>query len=521
MLDANVKNQLKTYLQNLKRPVELVVSADDSNKGKELTSLAQDIVDSSDLVSVTYQQGKRTPSMSVINPQAATNITFAGLPMGHEFTSLVLALLHSGGHPIKLDADIIEQIRQLPGEFHFETYISLSCQTCPEVIQALNMMAAINPNITNVMIDGALFQQEVSDRNIMSVPSVFLNGEAFSVGAISVVEVLNKLDKNAASRQAEQLNQKSVFDMLVVGGGPAGAAAAIYSARKGLNTGIVAEKFGGQVAETVGIENFISVSKTEGPKLVANLEAHVKDYDVDIMQNQRALSLAKNGLLNVTLESGATLSTKTIILATGARWREMNVPGEQEYRNKGVAYCPHCDGPLFKGKRVAVIGGGNSGIEAAIDLANIVEHVTVLEFDSKLRADEVLQRKAKSMGNITIITQAMTTEVKGDGTRVTSLVYTDRASGESHTVTLAGIFVQIGLVPNTEWLKGVVDMTPRGEIIVDERGQTSIPGVFAAGDVTNIPFKQIIIAMGSGATASLGAFDYLIRHSEEADVQAA
>ena len=521
MLDANVKNQLKTYLQNLKRPVELVVSADDSNKGKELTSLAQDIVDSSDLVSVTYQQGKRTPSMSVINPQAATNITFAGLPMGHEFTSLVLALLHSGGHPIKLDADIIEQIRQLPGEFHFETYISLSCQTCPEVIQALNMMAAINPNITNVMIDGALFQQEVSDRNIMSVPSVFLNGEAFSVGAISVVEVLNKLDKNAAGRQAEQLNQKSVFDMLVVGGGPAGAAAAIYSARKGLNTGIVAEKFGGQVAETVGIENFISVSKTEGPKLVANLEAHVKDYDVDIMQNQRALSLAKNGLLNVTLESGATLSTKTIILATGARWREMNVPGEQEYRNKGVAYCPHCDGPLFKGKRVAVIGGGNSGIEAAIDLANIVEHVTVLEFDSKLRADEVLQRKAKSMGNITIITQAMTTEVKGDGTRVTSLVYTDRASGESHTVTLAGIFVQIGLVPNTEWLKGVVDMTPRGEIIVDERGQTSIPGVFAAGDVTNIPFKQIIIAMGSGATASLGAFDYLIRHSEEADVQAA
>ncbi|GGP49100.1 alkyl hydroperoxide reductase subunit F [Shewanella saliphila] len=521
MLDANVKNQLKTYLQNLKRPVELVVSADDSNKAKELSSLAQDIVDSSDLVSVTYQQGKRTPSMSVINPQNGTNITFAGLPMGHEFTSLVLALLHSGGHPIKLDEQVIEQIRQLPGEFHFETYVSLSCQTCPEVIQALNMMAAINPNITNVMIDGALFQEEVTDRNIMSVPSVFLNGEAFSVGAISVVEVLNKLDKNAAGRQAEQLNQKSAFDMLVVGGGPAGAAAAIYSARKGLNTGIVADKFGGQVAETVGIENFISVSKTEGPKLVANLEAHVKDYDVDIMANQRALSLAKNGLFDVTLESGATLSSKTVLLATGARWREMNVPGEQEYRGKGVAYCPHCDGPLFKGKRVAVIGGGNSGIEAAIDLANIVEHVTVLEFDSKLRADEVLQRKAKSMGNITIITQAQTTEVKGDGTRVSSLIYTDRASGESKEVILAGIFVQIGLVPNTEWLKGVVDMTPRGEIIVDERGQTSIPGVFAAGDVTHTPYKQIIIAMGSGATASLGAFDYLIRHSEETDVKAA
>ncbi|GAA0780440.1 MULTISPECIES: alkyl hydroperoxide reductase subunit F [Pseudomonadati] len=521
MLDANVKNQLKTYLQNLKHPVELVVSADDSKKSAELTSLAQDIVDSSALVSSIAVQGQRTPSMTVINPQQNTSITFAGLPMGHEFTSLVLALLHSGGHPIKLEADVIEQIRNLPGEFHFETYVSLSCQTCPEVIQALNMMAAINPNITNVMIDGALFQSEVEQRNILSVPSVYLNGEAFSVGAISVAEILNKLDKNAAGRKAEQLNQKSTFDVLVVGGGPAGASAAIYAARKGLATGIVADKFGGQVAETVGIENFISVAKTEGPKLVANLENHVKDYDVDVMENQKAIKLAANGLFDVELENGASLQSKTVLLATGARWREMNVPGEKEYRGKGVAYCPHCDGPLFKGKRVAVIGGGNSGIEAAIDLANIVEHVTVLEFDSKLRADEVLQRKAKSMGNITIITQAQTTQVNGDGTRVNGLTYTDRKTGESHDVVLAGIFVQIGLIPNTEWLKGVVDLTPRGEIIVDARGQTSIPGVFAAGDVTNTPYKQIIIAMGSGATASLGAFDYLIRHSEATAEQAA
>ncbi|MDP5147941.1 alkyl hydroperoxide reductase subunit F [Shewanella sp. ULN5] len=521
MLDANVKNQLKTYLQNLKHPVELVVSADDSKKSAELTSLAQDIVDSSALVSSIAVQGQRTPSMTVINPQQNTSITFAGLPMGHEFTSLVLALLHSGGHPIKLEADVIEQIRNLPGEFHFETYVSLSCQTCPEVIQALNMMAAINPNITNVMIDGALFQSEVEQRNILSVPSVYLNGEAFSVGAISVAEILNKLDKNAAGRKAEQLNKKSAFDVLVIGGGPAGASAAIYAARKGLTTGIVADKFGGQVAETVGIENFISVAKTEGPKLVANLENHVKDYDVDVMENQKAIKLAANGLFDVELENGAILQSKTVLLATGARWREMNVPGEKEYRGKGVAYCPHCDGPLFKGKRVAVIGGGNSGIEAAIDLANIVEHVTVLEFDSKLRADEVLQRKAKSMGNITIITQAQTTQVNGDGTRVNSLTYTDRKTGESHNVVLAGIFVQIGLIPNTEWLKGVVDLTPRGEIIVDARGQTSIPGVFAAGDVTNTPYKQIIIAMGSGATASLGAFDYLIRHSEATEEQAA
>ncbi|MCS6152191.1 alkyl hydroperoxide reductase subunit F [Shewanella baltica] len=515
MLDANLKNQLQTYLQNLKRPVELVVSADESKKSQELKSLANDIVSLSSLVSLKETQGERTPAMTVINPGSNTQISFAGLPMGHEFTSLVLALLHTGGHSIKLSDEIIEQIRNLPGKYAFETYVSLTCQNCPDVVQALNMMAAINPNITNVMIDGALFQDEVASRNIMAVPSVYLNGEVFAAGRISIGEILNKLDTNAASRKADEINEKAPFEVLVVGGGPAGAAAAIYAARKGLRTGIVADKFGGQVAETVGIENFISVKATEGPKLVANLEAHVRDYEVDIMDNQKAVKLASDGLFELELASGAKLRSRTVLLATGARWREMNVPGEKEYRGKGVAYCPHCDGPLFKGKRVAVIGGGNSGIEAAIDLANIVEHVTVLEFDKTLRADDVLQRKAASMGNIKIITQAMTTEVTGDGTRVNGLNYTDRATGESHHVALAGIFVQIGLVPNTEWLKGVVELTPRGEIIVDARGQTSIPGVFAAGDVTDTPFKQIIIAMGSGASASLGAFDYLIRHSDE------
>ncbi|SUI66926.1 NADH dehydrogenase [Shewanella putrefaciens] len=515
MLDANLKNQLQTYLQNLKRPVELVVSADESKKSQELKRLANDIVSLSSLVSLKEVQGERTPAMTLINPELKTQISFAGLPMGHEFTSLVLALLHTGGHPIKLGDDIIEQIRNLPGKYAFETYVSLTCQNCPDVVQALNMMAAINPNITNVMIDGALFQEEVASRNIMAVPSVYLNGEVFAAGRISIGEILNKLDTNAASRKADEINEKAPFEVLVVGGGPAGAAAAIYAARKGLRTGIVADKFGGQVAETVGIENFISVKATEGPKLVANLEAHVRDYEVDIMDNQKAVSLGTDGLFELELASGAKLRSRTVLLATGARWREMNVPGEKEYRGKGVAYCPHCDGPLFKGKRVAVIGGGNSGIEAAIDLANIVEHVTVLEFDKALRADDVLQRKAASMGNIKIITQAMTTEVTGDGTRVNGLNYTDRATGESHHIALAGIFVQIGLVPNAEWLKGTVELTPRGEIIVDERGQTSVPGIFAAGDVTNSPFKQIIIAMGSGATASLGAFDYLIRHSDE------
>ncbi|MDX3774778.1 alkyl hydroperoxide reductase subunit F [Chromatiaceae bacterium AAb-1] len=514
MLDTNLKQQLQTYLQNLKTQVELVVSLDDSAKAAEVNELATEIAELSDLVSLRRDDSasERKPAMKIRSVAKDTEITFAGVPLGHEFTSLVLALLHSGGHPIKVEADTIEQIRQLQGSFAFETYVSLSCQTCPEVVQALNIMSAVNPDITNVMIDGAMFQQEVADRNIMAVPSVYLNGELFSQGAITIEKIIQKLDVNAEARQAEALKNKGDFDVLVVGGGPAGSAAAIYAARKGLNTGVLAERFGGQVADTVGIENFISVPYTEGPKLVASLEAHVREYNVDIMNNQRAVKLGKNDKVELELANGAVLKSKTLILAPGARWREMNVPGEQQYRGKGVAYCPHCDGPLFKGKKVAVIGGGNSGIEAAIDLAGIVEHVTVLEFDSKLRADAVLQKKAASMGNITIITQAQTTEVLGDGQRVTGLTYTDRATGDSKQVELAGIFVQIGLVPNTEWLRGALELSPRGEIIVNDRGETSLPGVFAAGDATTAPYKQIIIAMGSGANASLGAFDYLIRH---------
>jgi NADH-dependent peroxiredoxin subunit F len=525
MLDNKVKSDLKTYLANLKRPVELTVAADDSKKSQELLSLATDISELSELVSIkqSNDSGLRIPSMKVSSPDTGSNIIFSGLPMGHEFTSLVLALLHTGGHPVKQEADILEQIKTLPGEYHFETYVSLSCQTCPGVVQALNVMAAVNPNITNVMIDGSLFQDEVSERDVMAVPSVFLNGKPFSQGAITLEKILNKVDDSAAEKQAEALKQKEAFDMLIIGAGPAGASSAIYSARKGIRTGLVTDRFGGQVADTVGIENFISVKATVGPKLVASLEEHVRDYDVDIMNNQRVTSLREGNMLEITLENGAVLKSKSVVLATGARWREMNVPGEREYRGAGVAYCPHCDGPLYKGKKVAVIGGGNSGIEAAIDLANIVEHVTVLEFDSKLRADEVLQRKARSMDNIEIITDAQTTEVNGDGKKVTGLTYTDRKSGESKQVELAGIFVQIGLVPNTEWLKDSgVAMTPRGEIITRPNGETNIKGVFAAGDATEVPFKQIIIAMGSGATAALGAFDYLMRSSApEQDSKAA
>jgi alkyl hydroperoxide reductase subunit F len=513
MLDNNLKAALQGYLQNLKTPVALLLATDNSEKGQELKALAADIASLSSMVVLKDNPNPtRVPSMVVHSESKGTAITFAGVPMGHEFTSLVLALLHSGGHPIKEEASVLAQIAALPGPLHFEIYVSLSCQTCPEVVQALNLMAAVNPKITTNMIDGAVFQQEVSDRNIMAVPTVFLNGEQFSQGAIALGNILNKVDASAASRQAEALASKEKFDVLVIGGGPAGASAAIYAARKGLNTGVLAERFGGQVADTVGIENFISVKETEGPKLVANLEAHVRHYEVDIMNNQKAVKLTQDDGFAVELANGATLKAKTVILSTGARWREMNVPGEKEYRGRGVAYCPHCDGPLFKGKRVAVIGGGNSGIEAAIDLAGIVEHVTVLEFDSKLRADAVLVKKAQSMGNIDIILNAQSTEVLGDGNKVSGINYTDRVTGDAKHVTLAGIFVQIGLVPNTEWLRGTLELTNRGEIIVDSHGQTSMKGVFAAGDATNSPFKQIIIAMGSGATASLGAFDYLIRN---------
>lgn len=516
MLDTAMKQQLEAYLKNIKRPVELIKYIDDSDKSQELSRLVDDIASLSDLISIVPESSERSveriPSMVVRSPQTQSSIVFSGLPLGHEFTSLVLALLHSGGHPIKVDEELIEAVRALDGDYEFETFISLSCQNCPDVVQALNMMAALNPQIKHRMIDGALFQQEVDDRKIMAVPTVFLNGKPFAQGRISFQEILRKIDTSAEKREAQRLQEKAPFDVLIVGGGPAGAAAAIYAARKGIRTGVIADRFGGQVQDTMAIENFISVKETNGPKLVASLEEHVKEYAVDIMSGQRAqkLNTVDDGV-EVTLESGASLRSRSVILATGARWREMNVPGEKEYRGRGVAYCPHCDGPLFKGKRVAVVGGGNSGIEAAIDLAGIVEHVTVLEFDSKLRADEVLQKRAKSMKNIDIVLHAQTTEVKGNGERVTELEYRDRVSGETKQLSLAGVFVQIGLVPNSEFLKETLDLTPRGEIVIGAAGETSLPGVFAAGDVTNIPYKQIIIAMGNGANAALGAFDYLIR----------
>ncbi len=519
MLDDRLKTQLATYLERVTQPIELAASLDDGDASREMRALLDEIVALSPLITVVEQRDERTPSFAIRRAGGAIDLRFAGVPLGHEFTSLVLALLQAGGHPPKVSAETIEQVQALPGDYRFETYYSLSCQNCPDVVQALNLMAVLNPRVHHVAIDGALFQGEVEARKVLAVPSVFLNGEPFAQGRMELDEILDRLDSGAADRAAARLATKEPFDVLIVGGGPAGAAAAVYAARKGIRTGVVAERFGGQVLDTMAIENYISVKETDGPHFAKALEEHVRAYDVDIMNLQRARSLraAEGGLIEVGLEGGATLKGRSVILATGARWRDINVPGEQQYRTKGVTYCPHCDGPLFKGKKVAVIGGGNSGVEAAIDLAGVVEHVTLIEYDAQLRADAVLQRKLRSLANVEVLTGAQTTEIVGDGQQVTGLVVKDRATGGEQQLALAGVFVQIGLVPSTAWLAGSgVELSARGEIAVDARGQTSLPGVFAAGDATTSPYKQIVIAAGDGAKAALGAFDHLIRVSAPA-----
>ncbi|MCG3187350.1 MAG: Alkyl hydroperoxide reductase subunit F [Rhodocyclaceae bacterium] len=513
MLDTALKTQLAGYLEYLQHPIELVASLDASAKSDEIRALLAELASLSPRI-VTRADGHdaRRPSLSVGRPGESARIRFAGVPMGHEFTSMVLALLHTGGHPPKVDAETIERIRALEGPLHFETYIALSCHNCPDVVQALNLMAALNPRIESVMIDGALFQSEVDARKIMAVPSVMLNGEPFAQGRMSLSDILARLAPGSHDGDAKALNAKDPFDVLVIGGGPAGAAAALYAARKGLATGLVAERFGGQVQDTQGIENLLSVPHTEGPTLAEAMARHVRAYEVDIMERQRVEALIPGQTLHrVRLANGATLSARSVVLAPGARWRELKVPGEQTYKTRGVCFCPHCDGPLFRGKRVAVIGGGNSGVEAAIDLAHTASHVHLLEFDEALRADAVLQSRLGSLPNVTVITHAQITEVIGDGDKVVGLAYRERGSGEMRHIDLDGLFVQIGLLPDTGWLQGSVALSSRGEIEVDTHGRTSQPGIFAAGDATTAPYKQIITAMGDGAKASLAAFDYLIR----------
>ncbi|WHZ02586.1 alkyl hydroperoxide reductase subunit F [Neobacillus sp. YX16] len=508
LLDADIKAQLSQYLQLMEGEILLKVSAGTDDVSRDMLLLIDELATMSKNIKVEKTELERTPSFSVNRIGEDTGVTFAGIPLGHEFTSLVLALLQVSGRAPKVDQKVIDQIKAIKGEYHFESYISLTCHNCPDVVQALNIMSVLNPGISHTMIDGAAYKAEVEGKNIMAVPTVFLNGENFGGGRMTIEEILAKM---GSGTHFSELSDKEPFDVLVVGGGPAGASAAIYAARKGIRTGIVAERFGGQVMDTMGIENFIGTKYTEGPKVAASLEEHVKEYEIDVMNLQRAKSLEKNEFVEVELENGAILKSKTVILSTGARWRNVGVPGEAEFKNKGVAYCPHCDGPLFAGKRVAVIGGGNSGIEAAIDLAGIVKHVTVLEFAAELKADAVLQERLHSLPNVTVILNAQTKEITGTD-KVNGISYMDRETEEIKHIELEGIFVQIGLVPNTDWLGENMERTRMGEIVVDKHGATSIPGVFAAGDCTDSAYKQIIISMGSGATAALGAFDYLIRN---------
>jgi len=522
MLDDNLKAQLGAYMERVQQPFEIVASLSDSENSQEMLQLLQTIqgLRTDKITLRTDGQDARKPSFTLQRAGTDTSLRFAGLPLGHEFTSLVLALLWTGGHPPKEEAEVLDSIRALNpdngGDFNFEVYMSLSCHNCPDVVQALSLMAILNPKVKTTIIEGGAFQEEVEKREIMAVPMVFLNGQVFASGKMTAAEIVAKLDTNSAAKEAAKLDAKAPYDVLIVGGGPAGAAAAVYAARKGIRTGIAAERFGGQTNDTLGIENYISVLETDGPKFSAALEAHARAYDVDIMNLQRAEAIVPpaqdGGLIEVKMANGGVLKAKTVILSTGARWRNVNVPGEAEYKNKGVAYCPHCDGPLFKGKRTAVIGGGNSGVEAAIDLAGVVAHVTVVEFAEQLKADAVLVKKLQSLPNVTIHTNAQTTEITGADGKVNGLRYKDRATGEEHLVPLEGVFVQIGLVPNTEFLRGTVELSKFGEIIVDAKGHTNVPGVFAAGDCTTVPYKQIVIAAGAGATAALSAFDHLIRH---------
>lgn len=519
MLDNNMQAQLKAYLEKLTKPVELVANLDSSNKSNEIKQLLNQIAALSDKITVREVQDntQRVPSFLITNPGVDSGLRFAGSPLGHEFTSLVLALLQIGGHPSKEAQELLDQVKALEGEFHFETYYSLSCHNCPDVVQALNLMAVLNPNVTHTAIDGALFQNEIEERNVMGVPAVFLNGKEFGQGRMTLSEIINKVDTNADARAAKALTEREPFEVLIIGSGPAGASAAVYTARKGIRTGVIGERFGGQVMDTVDIENYISVLKTEGAIFAGALKNHVDDYNVDVIDGQSVTKLIpateEGGYHQIETASGGVMKSRSIIIATGARWRNMGVPGEQEYRTKGVTFCPHCDGPLFKGKRVAVIGGGNSGIEAAIDLAGIVEHVTVLEFAPELKADSVLQDKARSLKNVDIIVNAQTLEVKGDSSKMTGLEYKDRTDDSVHLLEVAGAFVQIGLLPNTNWLGDTVARNRIGEIEVDARGETNVKGVFAAGDCTTVPYKQIIISAGEGAKAALSAFDYLIRTS--------
>lgn len=510
MLDTEIKEQLKTVFADLNSNIGLVYSDSDHPDQAELLSLLESLAETSPKVNLQKNETKEkavAPQFTLFKDDKPTGITFKGIPTGHEFSSLVLAILNADGKGKWPDQNFVQRIRSLKGAVRVRTYISLTCENCPDVVQALNLMSLIHPDFKHEMVDGGYFQNEISDLGIQGVPSVVVEGKLVHSGRISFLDLLKKMEEFYG---AESVDNKpvdlGVFDVAVIGGGPAGASAAIYSVRKGLKTVIIAEKFGGQVQETKGIENLISVVYTEGPQLSAELHKHVLSYPIKLLEHRRVNKVIKADNL-IELEGGEFLKAKSIIVTTGAKWRELGVPGEKEYLGRGVAFCPHCDGPYYKGKKIAVIGGGNSGVEAAIDLAGIVSDLVLFEYNDSLKADQVLVDKLNSLPNVSVVTSAKTKAVLGDGQKVNKLVYQDRKTEKDVEIDLDGVFVQIGLLPNSQFIKDVVETNKFGEIIVDEKGRTSAKGIYAAGDVTTTPYKQIVIAIGEGAKAALAAFE--------------
>ncbi len=515
MLDQNLLDAVKAYSANMTRPIVITLGQGQHPKRGELVDFLEKIASTSDKIGFdkTATDDSLSPiSFKIATENRDTGIVFSGIPAGHEFTSLVLAILQAGGHTMKLDEGIQDLVKRIQKPLKFQTFVSLSCHNCPDVVQALNQFALLNDNIESEMIDGGVFPELVAEKNIQGVPAVFLNGKPFLNGKVDTARIIDKLQNEYADLLSQSVaEQLPTQDVTVIGGGPAGSAAAIYTARKGLKVALVADRIGGQVKDTQDIENLISVPLTNGNELAANLAAHIRSYDITVKEHVSVSNIeeVQDGY-QVTLNTGASWTSRTLIIATGAKWRKLGVKGEDENIGNGVAYCPHCDGPFFKGKPVAVIGGGNSGVEAALDLAGIVSHVTVLEFGDSLRADQVLVDKANAKDNITIIKSAATQEIVAQNGKVTQLIYQDRSTGDNKTLDLNAVFVQIGLVPNSEVVKGLVNTTAQGEIEIDAKCRTNKAGIFACGDVTTVPFKQINIAMGEGSKAGLSAFEYLM-----------
>lgn len=522
MLNKEILATLKQYAQSMQKTITFVLQTGEHAKRDELARFLGDIASTGDRIRLEERNTDgllRSPISFLLEADGEdTGIRFSGIPGGHEFNSLVLAMLQASGTPIKLDERLKQLVENVSEELRFEVYVSLSCHNCPDVVQALDQFALLNPRISTEMIDGGLFRELIEARDIQGVPAVYLNGQLFANGKVDAATLIDELvERYPAIRDGAARQSLPLQDVTIVGGGPAGVSAAIYSARKGLAVTIVADRFGGQVKDTMGIENLISVPKTTGPKLSDALKAHLGDYSVSLREHVRATGVEPGEIKTVTLSSGEQIRTRALIVATGARWRELGVPGEKENIGSGVAYCPHCDGPFFKGKDVAVVGGGNSGIEAALDLAGIVRSVTVLEFMPELKADKVLVDRAKARDNIRILTNVATRKISARDGKVDGIEYEDRASGESQRAELAGVFVQIGLVPNSQFVEGVVERNRFGEIVIDDKCRTSAEGVFACGDVTTVPYKQIVVSMGEGSKAALAAFEYLLTQASPAD----